>query len=63
MVETKSNRGFMFIVLIIGIATFLLSQLLIGNFINGISVLIENISSIIISVVISYIVILEVNKQ
>ena len=63
MVKQKTNRGIMIVVLIIGIMAFLLSQMILGNIINGVSVLIENISSIIISVVISYLVVSELNKN
>lgn len=63
MVEQNTNRGLMIIVLIIGIMAFLLSQLILGNIVIGISTLIENISSIVISVVISYLVLSELNKK
>ncbi len=63
MVEQKTNRGIMIFVLIIGIMAFLLSQLILGDIVNGISTLVENISSIIISVVISYFVVSELNKK
>jgi len=63
MVKKKTNRSLMVLVLVVGIIAFLLSQLILGNIIVGISTLIENISSIVISVVISYLVVSELNKK
>jgi len=59
MANRKVNKSTMAIVLILGIFAFILSQVLLGNLIEGLSVLIETISSIVISVVLSYLILSE----
>ena len=63
MAKKKTNKSVIVLVLIVGIMAFLLSQLILGDIINSLSVLLEQISSIVISVIVSYFVLSELNKK